>query len=87
MRDELERAGVDCSAVFTDRARPTTVKERFIGRAQNRHPHQMLRVDREVRDAIPDAIRQQLLSLIIGALPDYQAVLVADYGKGVCTPA
>jgi D-beta-D-heptose 7-phosphate kinase / D-beta-D-heptose 1-phosphate adenosyltransferase len=86
VREELERAGVDCSAVFTDRTRPTTVKERFIGRAQNRHPHQMLRVDREVRDPIPAALRDELFALVTSSLTDYQAVLVADYGKGVCTP-
>ena len=84
VRAELERAGVDCSAVFSDPSRPTTVKERFIGRAQNRHPHQMLRVDREVRDAVPEAIVDQLLNLVLSSLDDYQAILVADYGKGVC---
>src|SRR5258707_3757142 len=36
---ELERAGIGSSAVIHDANRPTTVKERFIGRAQNRHPH------------------------------------------------
>ncbi len=39
---------IDHSLVFRDDGRPTTVKERFIGRAANRHPHQILRVDREV---------------------------------------
>src|SRR5689334_524622 len=44
---ELDRSGIATGAVIRDSSRPTTVKERFIGRAQNRHPHQMLRVDRE----------------------------------------
>ena len=35
--------------------RPTTLKERYIGRAQDRHPQQMIRVDYEVRDPIPAA--------------------------------
>src|SRR5262245_22225739 len=34
LRTELERVGVDCDCVLTDAERPTTVKERFIGRAQ-----------------------------------------------------
>ncbi len=46
---ELERAGIGTGVVIEDESRPTTVKERFIGKAQNRHPHQMLRVDRETR--------------------------------------
>ena len=49
LRAELERASVDCGCLLVDAERPTTVKERFIGRAQQRHPHQILRVDREVR--------------------------------------
>ena len=34
-------------ASITDACRPTTVKERYIGRAQPRHPQQMMRVDFE----------------------------------------
>ncbi len=83
VRAELEKCGVDCSAVLTDASRPTTVKERFIGRAQNRHPHQMLRVDREVRDVISEELTERLVSLLVATLDEYQAVLVADYGKGV----
>ncbi|HVW39095.1 MAG TPA: PfkB family carbohydrate kinase, partial [Pirellulales bacterium] len=52
VRQMLEGAEVDHGCLFVDDSRPTTVKERFIGRAQGRHPHQMLRVDSEVRDPI-----------------------------------
>lgn len=83
---ELEAAGVDCAAVLPDASRPTTVKERYLGRAQNRHPHQMLRVDREVRTAIDAGQCQRLLDVVLPRLIDYQAVLISDYGKGVCTP-
>lgn len=86
VREELERAGVDCSALICDHTRPTTVKERFIGRAQNRHPHQMLRVDREVRNALEAEVAEAMLEVLLPAISDFRAVLVADYGKGVCTP-
>lgn len=79
-------AGIDCSAVFVDDSRPTTVKVRFIGKAQSRHPHQILRVDRESRHALPSAIEDQFLAHILGRLDEHQAVLVSDYSKGVCTP-
>ena len=66
--------------------RPTTLKERYIGRAQDRHPQQMIRVDYETRDPIPRAVEDDL----IGRLPDLVAasdlVLISDYDKGVCTP-
>jgi D-beta-D-heptose 7-phosphate kinase/D-beta-D-heptose 1-phosphate adenosyltransferase len=83
---ELERAGICAAAVVRDGSRPTTVKERFIGRAQNRHPHQMLRVDRETREPVTSEIAEQLLRRILPAIPEHQAILVSDYGKGVCTP-
>jgi D-beta-D-heptose 7-phosphate kinase / D-beta-D-heptose 1-phosphate adenosyltransferase len=82
---DLTRAGVDCSALVSDDDRPTTCKVRFMGRAQHRHPHQMLRVDREVRHSIRTEIAQKLLAAMIPRLHEFQAVLISDYAKGVCT--
>jgi D-beta-D-heptose 7-phosphate kinase/D-beta-D-heptose 1-phosphate adenosyltransferase len=81
----LDGVGVDTSAVLGDASRPTTVKERFIGRAQGRHPHQMLRVDSEVRESIAPPLEQRLLGLLLGRLSSFDVVLVSDYSKGVCT--
>ncbi|OYW20620.1 MAG: D-glycero-beta-D-manno-heptose 1-phosphate adenylyltransferase, partial [Planctomycetales bacterium 12-60-4] len=64
-----------------------TAKIRFMGRAQYRHPHQMLRVDRETRQPISNSIAQQLLSTILPRLDDYDAILISDYAKGVCSAA
>lgn len=86
VREKLTAAGVECRGLIADDSRPTTVKERFIGRAQHRHPHQMLRVDREVRTPIDAGICSQLLEAILPQLGEFQAVLVSDYAKGVCTP-
>src|SRR5207247_5237743 len=84
VRHLLSDAGIDHSLVFRDEARPTTVKERFIGRAANRHPHQILRVDREVRDALPEDLEAKLATQLIARLTDFCVVLISDYGKGVC---
>ena len=86
LRAELDSIGADCSLTLTDAARPTTVKQRFIGLAQHRHSHQMLRVDREVRRPIDAALERELLDRLLPRLADCQAVLISDYGKGVCTP-
>ena len=59
LRRLLAEAGVDDACLIADTSRPTTVKERFIGRAANRHPHQILRVDSEVRDPLSaDVVRR-----------------------------
>ena len=41
--------GIDHEAVLFDEGRPSTVKERYIGRAQARHAQQIVRVDYETR--------------------------------------
>jgi D-beta-D-heptose 7-phosphate kinase/D-beta-D-heptose 1-phosphate adenosyltransferase len=86
LRDMLSAKGIGPDGVLVDAARPTTVKERFIGRAANRHPHQILRVDREVRDPLSAPLEARLLELALAQLDSCDIVLVSDYGKGVCTP-
>ena len=86
VRATLRANGVDCSALIPDPSRPTTVKQRFIGRAQHRHPHQMLRVDREVRELLDENIQDEVLAAILQQMESFDAILISDYGKGVCHP-
>src|SRR5690606_2720013 len=86
VRADLAKAGAAVEAIVSDPSRPTTLKQRYIGLAQHRHPHQMLRVDREVRRPIDAAIEARLLAMLLPAVRQHQAVLISDYGKGVCTP-
>ncbi|MCH9726072.1 MAG: bifunctional heptose 7-phosphate kinase/heptose 1-phosphate adenyltransferase [Planctomycetes bacterium] len=86
IKDALEERGVDCSAMIHDASRPTTVKQRFMGRAQQRHPHQILRVDREVNTPLDQPTSEKLLKLILPMISEHKAILVSDYAKGVCTP-
>src|SRR5205807_10528862 len=79
-----EEAGID-SLIRTDADRPTTIKERFVGRAAGRHPHQMLRVDSESREPLGKLLESELLTELLERLPDQDALLVSDYAKGVCT--
>jgi D-beta-D-heptose 7-phosphate kinase/D-beta-D-heptose 1-phosphate adenosyltransferase len=86
VRDALLELGVDDEAVLYDPGRPSTVKERYIGRAQHRHPQQMIRVDYEVRAPLDGGVEQRLRQAITHQLGRADVVLVSDYGKGVCTP-
>lgn len=85
VKQTLIDRGVNCSTMVTDASRPTTVKQRFMGRAQQRHPHQILRVDREVNTPLDKPTSETLLSSILPTISEYQAILVSDYAKGVCT--
>ncbi|HEU5431334.1 MAG TPA: D-glycero-beta-D-manno-heptose 1-phosphate adenylyltransferase, partial [Thermomicrobiales bacterium] len=86
VRQMLRAAEVDHQCLLVDDSRPTTVKERFIGRAQGRHPHQILRVDSEVRDPIGERLQREILERVVGEISAYDVVLVSEYDKGVCTP-
>lgn len=77
---------IDHEGVVTDPGRPTTVKERYIGRAQHKHPQQIIRVDYEVRSAVPAPIETQLCQVVANQIRKADVVLISDYDKGVCTP-
>jgi D-beta-D-heptose 7-phosphate kinase/D-beta-D-heptose 1-phosphate adenosyltransferase len=78
-------AGIDCDLVVTDSSRLTTTKERFVGRAADRHPHQMLRVDSEMRNPIAKDIEAQFGADVLEQIEEHDAVLISDYAKGVCS--
>ena len=84
VRELLDKIGIDTRYVLTVADRCTTVKERLLGRAQQRHPHQMMRVDREVDRPIEADQAEALLAGIARCINDVDLVLVSDYNKGVC---
>ena len=86
VRGLLEQAQIDSRLVVNDPQRPTTVKERFVGRASGCHPHQILRVDRERRDPIGAELERSMVERLQARLATADALLISDYGKGVCTP-
>jgi len=87
VRSILDGLNVEHAGVRTDDARPTTVKERYIGRAQHKHPQQMLRVDFESREPATGRVETDLCSAVESEVRRADLVLVSDYDKGVCTPA
>jgi D-beta-D-heptose 7-phosphate kinase/D-beta-D-heptose 1-phosphate adenosyltransferase len=87
IRQALTDLGIDHEGVLSDASRPSTVKERYIGRAQHRHPQQMLRVDYETRAAVAEPVEAELTRVLVAQLRRADIVLISDYDKGVCTPA
>ncbi len=73
------------TGLLRGRGRPTTVKERLIGSAAGRQGQQLLRVDRESCRSIAGELEEKLLAAAVAALDEASAVLISDYGKGVCT--
>jgi D-beta-D-heptose 7-phosphate kinase/D-beta-D-heptose 1-phosphate adenosyltransferase len=86
LRQLLLDQGIDGEAVLTDPDRPSTVKERYIGRAQHRHPQQMIRVDYEARAPLSSARQHELIQAVARQIRRADVILISDYDKGVCTP-
>jgi len=81
----LKEQDVDVAGVLSDSNRVTTVKERFMGRAANRHPHQILRVDREQTHSLDEPLQVIAIADVVKRIKQFDAVLISDYAKGVCT--
>jgi D-beta-D-heptose 7-phosphate kinase/D-beta-D-heptose 1-phosphate adenosyltransferase len=86
VRQILNDLNVDQGGLRADDGRPTTVKERYMGRAQHKHPQQMLRVDYETRAPVCGEVEADLCAAIETEVGRADIVLVSDYDKGVCTP-
>ena len=77
----LRDRGVQTEAVVAEAGRPTTLKTRIIAAHQ-----QVVRVDWEKTHPLTDASRRRLLAAVRRKMPEVDAVIVEDYGKGVVTP-
>lgn len=79
--NELRNKGINVEGLIVDGERPTTLKTRIIA-----HSQQVVRVDREKREAISGYITGQILNYVRKVLPEIGALVLSDYGKGVITP-
>jgi D-beta-D-heptose 7-phosphate kinase/D-beta-D-heptose 1-phosphate adenosyltransferase len=80
----LDNLEINRRLVLTVDDRATTVKQRLLGRAQHRYPHQMMRVDRESVAPISAATVDLLLAGFARCMDEVDLVLVSDYNKGLC---
>lgn len=76
---KLKALGVDYSGMI-ETGKPTTTKIRVISGHQ-----QMIRLDFEDSSELDSAASDKLLENFSGRLGEVDAVIISDYGKGVCT--
>jgi D-beta-D-heptose 7-phosphate kinase/D-beta-D-heptose 1-phosphate adenosyltransferase len=80
--ERLKAMGSTRRGIVIEPQRPTSVKTRIIA-----HNQQVVRFDRESRKGIQDESREKLLRMVEDYRGEIDAVLVADYGKGVVSEA
>lgn len=76
----LKTQRVGCTGLVASADRATTMKTRIVA-----HQQQLVRIDRESRGDLNQELTARLLGKLKSALPDADAVIVGDYGKGVVT--
>jgi D-glycero-beta-D-manno-heptose-7-phosphate kinase len=76
----LKNQKIDSSLIIEDKNRETTLKTRIIGRHQ-----QLIRLDHEVTEKINQSITSKITKNIISKIKDFDAIIIADYAKGVVT--
>jgi D-beta-D-heptose 7-phosphate kinase/D-beta-D-heptose 1-phosphate adenosyltransferase len=77
-------AGIRLEA-YADPSRRTSVKTRHVARSHT-SAQQVLRVDQETVKPLAGPAAAAVRARLEAALDHVDAVLVSDYGKGVCTP-
>ena len=80
LKDLLRGEKIELDGVVELSGYQTIVKTRIIARHQ-----QVVRVDREVALEPSDEVRQQCIKQLHHLLPDLDAVILEDYGKGFLT--
>lgn len=78
LKEELARCGMNIGGVIVDESRPTTLKTRIIA-----HHQQVVRVDREKKEPLADAVSFALLDYCRELTDEVNVIVIEDYGKGV----
>jgi rfaE bifunctional protein kinase chain/domain len=78
LKEILVQERIATDAIITDNERPTTVKTRVVAGS-----HQLVRVDREVTDAVRSEMEDELVSKLSTFITEADIVLFSDYGKGL----
>jgi D-beta-D-heptose 7-phosphate kinase/D-beta-D-heptose 1-phosphate adenosyltransferase len=80
LREMLREIDVASQNLIIQAGRKTSKKSRIIAVSQ-----QILRYDKESKNAIEDASVEKILDSIKESIKEYDALILSDYGKGVLT--
>jgi D-glycero-beta-D-manno-heptose-7-phosphate kinase len=78
----IKGLGLKTNGIIKDSYRCTSIKTRVLG-----HNQQMMRIDRERKQPIDNEVTEKMLRALKNAIRWIDAIIIADYGKGVITPS
>jgi rfaE bifunctional protein kinase chain/domain len=77
----MESEGVKTDTIIKDNTRSTTIKTRILVGS-----HQLVRVDREVTDAVSQELEDELIDKLRASIQDTDIIVLSDYNKGLFAP-
>jgi D-beta-D-heptose 7-phosphate kinase/D-beta-D-heptose 1-phosphate adenosyltransferase len=80
LKSLLREQSVGCDGLVPLRSRATSIKTRIVA-----HQQQVVRVDRETKNELPDGDVQAVLRTLEIEMALADAVIIGDYGKGIVT--
>jgi D-glycero-beta-D-manno-heptose-7-phosphate kinase len=84
--DYFREKGVNVSGLIRVRNGNTTTKTRFLARWSHTARQQVLRVDREAAEPLPESVTKQIANKARACIAKSGGVLMSDYGAGSVTP-
>lgn len=85
IRAVLDKVGVDTAGLVGTAERPTISKTRVIAGGRATVSQQIVRIDKESRDPLPNSLAKELETALLKALSSVDAVVLSDYGSGTVT--
>ena len=86
LKAAMHRDKISLDGLLVDPMRPTTTKSRISGTANHSVTQQVVRIDYESRQPIPDNLEQEALDKLQALVPQSNGVLLSDYALGMMTP-
>ncbi len=83
LTDLLKSGGAQTDGLVRVNSHPTVRKTRYVGLAQHKNPHQILRVDDENKADFEADIHKKLLSTFTQKISAGDCVVIQDHNKGV----
>ena len=78
----LDESNIDKNGIIVERERPTTLKIRVVAHAQYHQSQQIVRIDREKREAPQRALLEGLAAVVDSYIDSHAAIVLSDYAKG-----
>jgi rfaE bifunctional protein kinase chain/domain len=82
----LQSKSVHTAGLIVDNSRPTITKTRVMAGGQATVRQQVVRIDKEKKQALDAAVEQAVQDHIASHIPEMRGVVISDYGSNTVTP-